>query len=248
MYKLINNLKSSNEAIFSICCTLFNEEKNIVELVNEIEKISLILKIKKVILLDNGSTDSTKKKLLETTCNKSIFFIISNKKNSNYTDGVKRLLSETIGENILIFHSDLQYKPFYFIKNNLNKIKYNDYKSSFIITFRKNRYFLEEIISKLFRLVSRMTLGLKPMDYNAQPKFFFNNVDLKIFERIDGFSADLAICNHLNNLKFHSIDISEDRNHNAMSSWNFGLFSKIKLSINYLKNIFIILLVRRKLP
>ena len=63
MYKLINNLKSSNEAIFSICCTLFNEEKNIVELVNEIEKISLILKIKKVILLDNGSTDSTKKKI-----------------------------------------------------------------------------------------------------------------------------------------------------------------------------------------
>ena len=185
--------------------------------------------------------------MLETTCNKSIFFIISNKKNSNYTDGVKRLLRETIGENILIFHSDLQYKPFYFIKNNLNKIKYNDYKSSYIIAFRKNRSFLEEIISKLFRLVSRMTLGLKPMDYNAQPKFFFNNVDLKIFERIDGFSADLAICNYLNNLKFHSIDIFEDKNHNAISSWNFGLFSKIKLSINYLKNIFIIFLDRRKI-
>lgn len=210
---------------------------------NEIEKISLILKIKKIILLDNGSTDGTKK-FLETTCNKNIFSIISNKKNSSYTDGVKILLKKTINENVLIFHSDLQYKPLDFIKNNLNKIKYNNYKSSFIIAFRKNRPSLDENISKLFRLICRMILGLKTIDYNAQPKFFFNNIDLKIFEKIDGFSADLAICNQLNNLNFYSIDIPEDRNHNAVSSWNFGLFSKIKLSINYLKNIFIILLNR----
>jgi len=145
------------------------------------------------------------------------------------------------GENVLIFHSDLQYKPFNFVNNNLNKIKHNDYTISFIIAFRKNREFIGEILSKLLRLVSRMILGLKPMDYNAQPKIFFNNIDLKIFDRIDGFSADLAICQHLNNLKFYSIDISENRHQNAVSSWNFSLFSKIKLSINYLKNIFIIL-------
>lgn len=235
-------MKSLHEAKFTICSTLYNEEINIPDLINEIEKISLILKIEKVVLLDNGSTDNTKKKLLEVTNNKSNFTIISNQKNSDYTDGVKRLLQETKGENVLIFHSDLQYKPFYFINNNLNKIKYNDYKISFIIAFRKNREFISEILSKLLRLVSRAILGLKPMDYNAQPKIFFNNVDLKIFDKIDGFSADLAICQHLKNLKFYSINISENRHKNAISSWNFSLFSKITLSINYLKNIFIILL------
>lgn len=174
--------------------------------------------------------------------NKSNFSIISNKKNSDYTSGVRRLLQETIGDNILIFHSDLQYKPFHFISNNLNKIKYNDYKSTFIIAFRKNRIFLDEIISKVFRFICRIILRLKPIDYNAQPKIFFNDIDLKIFNHIDGFSADLAICNHLNNLKFNSVNISEDRHQNAISSWDLNSFSKIKLSINYLKNILIILL------
>ena len=58
---MINGLESSEEAVFSICCTLFNEENNIEDLINEIKKISLILKVKKIILLDNGSSDSTKK-------------------------------------------------------------------------------------------------------------------------------------------------------------------------------------------
>lgn len=193
-----------------------------------------------MILLDNGSTDNTKKKLLQRTSDNVIYNIISNKPNSHYTDGIKRLLSETTGENILIFHSDLQYKPYDFVYGNLNKIKFNNYKKSFIIAFRKNRLLLDEIISVIFRVICRITLKLNPIDYNAQPKIFLNNIDLRIFTDLDGFAADLAICKNLNNLKFKSIDISESRHQNAISSWNFGFLSKIKLTINYLKNIVIL--------
>ena len=237
MYKLTNKIETSDEAEFSICSTLFNEENNVEKLINEIEKISSLLKIKKVVLLDNGSTDSTKEKLLQMTSDNILYNIISNKKNSHYTDGIKRLLSETSGERILIFHSDLQYNPYDFVYHNLDKIKFNNYKKSFIIAFRTNRLLLDEIISVVFRIICRITLRLNPIDYNAQPKIFLNNIDPNIFTDLDGFAADLAICKHLNNLKFKSIDISESRHQNAISSWNFGFFSKIKLTVNYLKNI-----------
>ncbi|MBL7159711.1 glycosyltransferase family 2 protein [Candidatus Microgenomates bacterium] len=127
----------------SIIIPVFNEEKTIQEIINRVEKTDLGERMtKEIIVIDDGSTDKTKKILREIST-KARIRVFTHQKNQGKGAAVRRGIKESIGDIILIQDADLEYSP-------------SDYPK-----------LLEPIISKKAQIVygNRMWLGVKPEFY-----------------------------------------------------------------------------------
>jgi dolichol-phosphate mannosyltransferase len=91
----------------SIIVPVYNEENTILEILKRLDKLSIQGVVKEVIVVDDGSTDSTREKL-KTIKN---FKIIYHSKNKGKGAAVKTGIKEAHGEYIIIQDADLEYNP-----------------------------------------------------------------------------------------------------------------------------------------
>tara|TARA_B100001057_G_C22800004_1_gene931156 strand:+ start:232 stop:930 length:699 start_codon:yes stop_codon:yes gene_type:complete len=104
--------------ILNIIICVFNEEKTINELLNQVLNVSLEEKVKKnIIILDNNSTDNTKLILEKNFSNNNNIKIIYNKKNIGKGGSLIKSLNYC-KEGLVVFQdADLEYDP-----NNYNDL------------------------------------------------------------------------------------------------------------------------------
>ena len=86
----------------------------------------------------------------------------------------------------------------------------------------------------MLRVIVCKVLKLEYLDYNAQPKLFYNDIDHSKMESLRGFSIDIAICSANRSRNTKPLDSLEANRENGMSSWNLGAVSLVKLAISYL--------------
>lgn len=112
----------------SILVPVFNEENTISLVIDKLISIKLPCKTE-VIIVDDGSTDRTKKILTDykTKVKTEIFKIIFHKKNSGKGEAVKTAVRHACGDYILIQDADLEYDPSEII-NLLKPLKKNKEK------------------------------------------------------------------------------------------------------------------------
>lgn len=101
----------------SIIIPVFNEEKTIVEVVDRLLEVDIPV-AKEIIIVDDGSTDSTREKLKNIKNVK----IILHKKNQGKGAAVKTGIKNATGDFIIIQDADLEYHP-KFIKNLVEEIE-----------------------------------------------------------------------------------------------------------------------------
>ena len=95
--------------ILSIIIPVFNEEKTIIEILNKIKKNPSSLFKYEVIVVDDGSTDKTKK-LLES--NKHLYDrLLTNVSNAGKGFSIKRGLANALGSHVIFQDADLEYNP-----------------------------------------------------------------------------------------------------------------------------------------
>ena len=216
----------------------YNEEKNITKLISDIVNQNLNKEIKFVIV-NNASTDNTNKifKKLKNL-NKNIRFV-TNEIDKGWGYGIKFGLNYIKADIVGWTHSDLQYEIKDLVKV-LNIIRDQGLTRStnFLIKgHRIKRNYIDKFFSFMMQIICSLILKKKLKDINAQP-VFINYDQLKKIKLPNGLEMDLDIYfkSLKNNSEIIRFDVIQHKRSFGKSSWNNSLYSKLKLSIKFLKH------------
>ena len=99
--------------LISIIIPVFNESNTILKILQKIDKIKSLKK--EIIIVDDGSTDSTKKIIIKN-CSKLYSKLITYKKNRGKGYACRKALKQAKGNIIIIQDADLEYDPKDYLK------------------------------------------------------------------------------------------------------------------------------------
>lgn len=214
----------------SVVIPCYNEEKNIPLI---LEKFASVVKRDdiEIILVNNGSTDSSEQALNELLPKYPFAKTVKIEINQGYGFGILSGLKETQGEYIGWTHADMQTDPEDVIKAlEIIESKGNP-KNIYIKGDRKNRPFFDQFFTTGMFIFESLLMQTFLWDINAQPNIFHRSLFESLKNPPYDFSLDLfalytAKKQHYKILRFDVI--FKDRIHGT-SHWNTGVTSKIKL-------------------
>lgn len=212
----------------SIVVPCYNEEKNIPLLLQSFAE-AIIREDVEVVLVNNGSTDSSCKVIKELIPNYSFARVVNVEVNQGYGYGILQGLKACNGEFVGWTHADLQTDPKDVLKA-LEIIETENKKELFIKGNRKGRPIFDQIFTSGMSLFETLYLGVKLYDINAQPNIFPREFMEKWSNPPFDFSLDLYVLYmaRKNNLKIVRFDVVFPKRIYGESKWNTGLASKWK--------------------
>ena len=218
----------------SIIVPVYNEEKTILEVLQDLENIKFNNFEKEIIVINDGSTDGTAK-ILDS--NKNLFTkIYSNSTNQGKGSAVRIGLENTSGTHVVFHDADLEYNPLdllkfedVFIKFDADGIigsrfKYDKYTRSHNILNR----FGNLILTFLFNILYNTTFT------DIYSCYFAFKKDLLDFQKIktEGFEQHAEILSLVmrSGSKFYEVPINYNgRNHNEGKKIKFYHFFPVLL-------------------
>ena len=191
----------------SIVIPCYNEEKNLNIILDNLLKLYEINKGIEIVLVDNGSTDSTSETLSEPKeqFNHFIKFIRINN-NIGYGHGIMEGVRNSSGETIAWTHADLQTDIMDVLKSYNIFVNHPDYPNCILKGRRVRRNLLDSLFTGGMSILSTLLLREQLSDVNAQPKMFHRNFIDKLTEAPNDFSLDLYF---LFQARFHGFQILE---------------------------------------
>ena len=172
-------MATNNHAKFSLIIPCFNESKNISLLFDEIAENQKNLEFE-IIIVNNGSTDNSKKIINLNKYKLKNLKVINIQKNIGFGYGVKKGLLKAKSKIVCYTHGDLQVN----IEKCLDAYKIfkeSKKKNVFVKSLRKNRSFFDTIFTTLMSIFNTVIFRKHLFDIHAQPNLFWkpnNNVIL----------------------------------------------------------------------
>ena len=198
--------------ILSIIIPVYNEEKTIVEILKKIKKNSSSLVKYEIIVINDGSTDNTKKLLEE---NKELYDkLLINENNKGKGFSVKKGIANASGSHVIFQDADLEYDPSEYIKFEKIFTKFDAdgiIGSRFIYSnYTRSHNILNKIGNTILTLVFNLLYNTTFTDiYSCYFAFKKNLVDANMLET-EGFEQHAEIlCKVIKKgNKFYEVPIS----------------------------------------
>ena len=194
--------------VLSLILPCYNESSNILGIISSIKSALKGRKDVEIILVDNGSTDSTPqvidKVLKEVSINQFKTYRIQ--KNIGYGHGIMEGVKKASGEVIAWTHADLQTDPSDVIEAYKIFVENPGFPNCILKGRRVGRNPLDVIFTGGMSIISTLLLRKRLSDINAQPKMFHRVFLDKLKEYPTDFSLDLYL---LYQARFHQIPIIE---------------------------------------
>ena len=169
----------------SIIIPAYNEEKSILDVINKVKKVNLGDITKEIIIVDDFSTDNTKKILAELKDDSKIFF---HQKNQGKGTAIRTALKHATGDIIIIQDADMEYNPEEYPKllkpiiENQTKVVYGS-RLAAIRKNLKNMYKLHYFGNMFLTVMTNILYGTKITDMETGYKVFrkevIENMELK---------------------------------------------------------------------
>ena len=228
--------KSSNLSLIIPC---YNEEDNLPLLFDKLLKIEL--ECYEIILVDNGSTDNTSKKIENFIKNHdSSVQLLKIKTNIGYGHGIMSGVKKACGQIIAWTHADLQTDPQDVI-NAYRLFQSNTRSRNFVLKGkRKKRNLFDNLFTSLMGIISSIVFNVKLSDINAQPKMFPKEFCKHLNNAPNDFALDLFFLVKALTEDYGIIEFPvtfENRNY-GISKGGGSMFGKLKLTLRTLSYIY----------
>lgn len=221
----------------------FNKSGNLNNLCNKL--LGLLKKNNdlEIVLVNNGSTDQTLQVLNQHSINRfKNFRILNIKENIGYGYGILSGLKFSKGKIIAWFHADMQTDPnevFRAMITNKKKLLENN---CIVKGKRLNRFFFDNLFTKLMSIFVNLIFKISINDINAQPKIFNKLIYKKFVNPPYDFSLDLYFLLIVYSDKYKIIEypIYWNKRQHGKSKGGDSLLGKVKLtyrSIKYIINL-----------
>ena len=181
--------------VLSVIFPCYNESSNIVGIISSIKSALQGRNDVEIILVDNGSTDSTPQVLeqaLQGEHNKQ-FKTLRIEKNIGYGHGIMEGVRIASGEVIAWTHADLQTDPADVLEAYKIFVDHPEYPNCILKGRRVGRNPLDTLFTGGMSILSTLLLRGHYSDVNAQPKMFHRNFLEKLTESPKDFSLDLYL-------------------------------------------------------
>ena len=183
----------------SIVIPCYNEEKTILKVIENILALKLTNISKEIIIVDDGSTDSTTH-ILDNFINSENIKILKHQKNFGKGKALQTGISEASNEIIIIQDADLEYDPSEYPK----LIKpFNEagadvvYGSRFLGGSEYNRllFFWHSVANKILTLICNFFTNLNMTDMETGFKVFRKDIikNIKLEEKSFGIEPEITI-------------------------------------------------------
>ncbi|MBD1159441.1 glycosyltransferase family 2 protein [Pelagibacterales bacterium SAG-MED19] len=204
-------MKSKNKITIIIPC--YNEIKFLEKVVKRVKKNRI--KDKQIIIVDDFSTDGTKK-LLKNKIENSVDKVIYHKKNMGKGACIQSAIKHIKGQIVIIQDADLEYKPsdhkklIKVMENDNADVVYGNRFSKGTKNSNINLYIANRIANFILTALTNLLTGLKINDMETGLKCFKKNViqSINLSEKRFGFEPEVTIKLAKKNYRFTETGIS----------------------------------------
>ena len=211
---------------FSLIIPLWNEEKNVKELIRVINESDLPRSgMAELVLVNNGSNDKTGALIEEAAKEFPWIVPVSIYPNQNYGGGVYEGFKHAKSEIFCYIPGDLQVMPDDVIRVYRHFCAQNLSQKLFVKGHRTTRFdpLQTRIISFFYTLIANLALDLRVKDANGLPKMFHRElIDLVPVERVKSFVFDSQILSlaRVNNWIIQEVPVTFHSRRQGISSWS----------------------------
>jgi len=222
---------------YSIIIPCYNEEANIIDLIQLLEKSGPEYNIQ-WIMVENGSKDNTRSVLEKECKDKGRFTIAYVDVNQGYGYGLQKGIQLATGDYIGWLHADMQIAPSEMIKF-IKIAETESGKKLFLKGKRKNRTVVDYFFTDCMTLYASAMLGTWIYDIGAIPVLF----NRSLLECMPQIPYDFSIETYVYAMAkrgggdVRRFNVEQQNRKKGQSSWNKGFMSKIRQSKVIMKDI-----------
>ncbi len=174
------NHPMTTECRVSIIVPAYNEEGNIGELCHQFNEMGKVAEFSfEVVIVDDGSTDGTRRLLAELERKYDFLRVETHGRNQGLTDALQTGFTAANGEIFVFYPADLQYKP-----EDIPRMIAPFDKGYDVVTGWKQGKYSKQFVSNIYNALSRRLFGLQVHDLNSV-KAFRRDVVENVFLRRD---------------------------------------------------------------
>ena len=225
---------------FDVVVPFYNEEGNIENVYKNILKSKRLLRINKIIMIDNGSIDGSRQILRKLSKQNEDICIVEIDKNKGYGHGIKQGMKLSNADYVITVHGDNQFRLYEYLLCNMDNITKNYSDKCSILSIRSGRRFREYFITFQLFLILSCIFFHKVNEFNGQPKIIPREILKNIDLLPNDFTIDLNIwylCRQSGN-KIMFLKTNQFERDYGRSSW--GGFSSLMLLFSYIRRAFIL--------
>lgn len=210
----------------SVVIPLYNESKNVFELLNRLNKVLSNFNEFEIIFVNDGSTDDTLEKLLTISSSNKSIKIISLSRNFGHQIALSAGIDFISKENAILMDGDMQDPP-ELIPDLINKLKQN-YNVVYCVRKKRKENFIKKICYFLFyrilKMLSEVNMPLDSGDFSALDHKAISN--LKKFPEKNKYIRGLRSWIGFRQTSF---EYERDERYKGVPKYNFISLTKLAL-------------------